>query len=308
MKQLLKHLANLIPIRLLAKSTSPIVLYHSIFEDKPTEFEQGLDNVEPKILYSQLVELKKYYKVVSLRDYIKLSDTRGYACVTFDDAYSNVIENGLKIFEELNIPVTIFVNTATLSGKVFWRDKVRYIINQNLVEEFEKRNNEIRINNKSFYTYTTSNRNNSIYVEKKIDNFIQENEISYEIVDYCVSSEMELINHPLVEYGNHTHNHYVMSSLTEEQQYKEIKNAKEVLENFDLNKNIEVFSLPFGSENDYDHRTAKIVKELGYKKILLSRNRLNTGKVCREELERFMPLESDILFTIKKLFLKKFSI
>lgn len=294
----------LLPLKMLIRSTSPILLYHSIFNESPSELRGILDNVYPNILRYQLRILKSHYKVISVDDYIKLRDKRGYACVTFDDAYQNVIKNGLAVFEELNIPVTIFVNTSTLENKVFWRDKIRYIINNNLVSEFEKfSKNTFQSKERGLYKYTKMKGNNSRIVEGEIDLFFDSLDIAPNLENYCVNSKQQFFKHELISYGNHTHNHYVLSSLSVEEQYDEVKKAKDILSDVNVNQS-KLFSLPFGGNEDYNMSTIDILKELDYEGMLMSRNRINT---YRNDFlhERFMPRENDLINIIKKLSLKE---
>ena len=130
-------ISRLLPFKIIALNSNPILLYHSIFKQVPKNMMDGLDNVMPEILFEQISFLKKHYEIISVDDYIGLRDKNGYACLTFDDGYKTVLDRGLEVFESLNLPITIFLNTSSLEGKIFWRDKVRFIINNNLVEEFK---------------------------------------------------------------------------------------------------------------------------------------------------------------------------
>ena len=47
----------------------------------------------------------------------------------------------------------------------------------------------------------------------------------------------------------------------------------------------------------------KVINELNYSHVLMSRNKMNMN--ASFILERFMPLENNIIFQIKKLFVKK---
>ena len=41
-----------------------------------------------------------------------------YVCVTFDDGYRDVLENGLPVLEELGLPATVFVIGDVLDGRI----------------------------------------------------------------------------------------------------------------------------------------------------------------------------------------------
>ena len=127
-----------------------------------------------------------------------------------------------------------------------------------------------------------------------------------DVKNYCINSEDQLIKHTLVSYGNHSHNHYVLSSLSYKEQYNEISKAKMILDKIDVNKS-NLFSLPFGGSDDYNEDTVDIVNKLGYSGMLMSRNRVNyyTNSEDIALLERFMPFEKNLNLSLKKLFLKE---
>ena len=114
----------------------PVLLYHSL--GKTSKFNK-IDHVNLETLNSQLSFIKKYWKFVSIDEYANAKSKKGIASVTIDDGYKNVIVESLKVFKNLNIPVTIFINSSTFDGKIFWRDKVRYLIENNLVSKYIKK-------------------------------------------------------------------------------------------------------------------------------------------------------------------------
>ena len=95
--------------------------------------------------------------------------------------------------------------------------------------------------------------------------------------NHCLSLDDELMYHPLLHYGNHTDNHFVMSSLSYEQQLKEVSITDTYLRN-SSGQFIPYFSLPFGGINDFNEHTTAICEKMGYRCMLLSRNRLNRIK------------------------------
>lgn len=296
-------------MRIITSNSNPILLYHSVFNNIPDDMHGGLDNVTTDILYEQIYKLKKHFDVIPLDDYVTLKNKKGYSCITFDDGYKSVVDNGLEVFKSLNVPVTIFINTCTLKNKIFWRDKVRFILSNNLVDEFQRFSNKIQhLNDMDFYRYTKNKSNNSIIVESEIDKFLKKKNINLKLKHYGVNLENDLIKHDLITYGNHTHSHYVMSSLTYEEQYSEISNAKNILDKYDLNIS-NVFSLPFGGDKDFNSNTVKALKDLGYKSMLMSKDYLNFLKDQKVDgdlmfLDRFMPMNEPILNNIKRIFLK----
>ena len=130
----LKIMSRFIPIDLLSKSRNPFLLYHSICDRD--YYSNNFHDISVDILYSQLKHLKKSFIFVELDEYIKSKNKMDLAVLTFDDGYSSVIKNGLKILQELDIPATIFINTSFLKGGLFWRDKLRFILDKGYSKKF----------------------------------------------------------------------------------------------------------------------------------------------------------------------------
>jgi peptidoglycan/xylan/chitin deacetylase (PgdA/CDA1 family) len=291
---------------MVSRAACPVLLYHSIAPKVDAWLEQGLDNVPPDFLYRQLSSLKRRFRVVDLEELASMKNRSGHAAVTFDDAYRNVTEWALPVLESLGVPATIFVNTSTLEGKVFWRDKIRYVINKGLSEDFLSYARGIRrVEGVPFYKYTKMPCNNSKALDQELDGFFRERGIELEVGNLCVSSPSDLLNHPLLRYGNHGHSHYVMSSISEAEQREEIFKAKGILAGIDVRKS-RLFSLPFGGREDYDDSTLSLLAEAGYEGMLLSRGALTpaTAPSGFLLLERFMPLRNHLDTFMKKTYFR----
>lgn len=296
-------LASFIPIKLIVNNYNPVILYHSL--GVSSEFRSNIDHVNLKILYSHLKTIQKYWKFVSIDEYVEAKDKKGLASLTIDDGYKNVLDEALDIFENLKIPITIFINSSTFAGKIFWRDKVRYLIDNNKVNQFINSSSLFEEKDaKNFYFVSKNPKYNSIKVENEIDKFIimEKLELNNNF-KFCFDNKGYFLKHPLISYGNHTANHYVLSSLDKDEQYEEIINCKNFIDKFDINKS-KVFSIPFGGEESFNSKTLLHLNDLNYKAILKSTNDLDSFNNSNQ-IDRFMPKTYQIKNTIKKLYLKK---
>lgn len=100
----------------------------------------------------------------------------------------------------------------------------------------------------------------------------------------------DLPDHPLVSYGNHTWNHYVLSSLTPEEQEREIMATEELLDRMGKRRS-RVLAVPFGSEADVTDETFAILRSAGVKAAFRSRARLDFSRREKSGLpvaERYM--------------------
>ena len=131
-----KILLFFIPIKFILNKYNPIFFYHSL--GIASNFTANIDHVDLKTLEKQLRYIQKYWKFVTIDEYVNADNKKGLTSLTIDDGYKNVINEAIKVFEKLEIPITIFINSSTLNGKIFWRDKIRYLIENKMIKYIMK--------------------------------------------------------------------------------------------------------------------------------------------------------------------------
>ena len=295
--------ASFVPMKLIINNYNPVILYHSL--GTSSEFRSNIDHVNLKILYSHLKTIQKYWKFISIDEYVEAKNKKGLASLTIDDGYKNILDEALDIFENLKIPITIFINSSTFTGKIFWRDKVRYLIDNNKVDQFINSSSLFEKKHaKNFYSISKNPKYSSLQVENEIDEFIIMKKLKLSNdYKFCFDNKNYFLKHPLISYGNHTANHYVLSSLNKDEQYEEIIMCKNFIDKFDINKS-KAFSIPFGGDESFNNETLLHLNDLNYKALLKSTNDLDSIN-SSNQIHRFMPKTSKMENTIKKLYLKK---
>ncbi|MEH6630203.1 MAG: polysaccharide deacetylase family protein [Halopseudomonas aestusnigri] len=276
-----------------------VLLYHGIFKDIPSGLESRIHNVRPEVFKRQISWLKQNFDIVTIDDFSKANDRKGLAAVTFDDAYASVFSEALPWLIDEAIPATIFLNSSLVDGDIFWRDKVRYLITNQLIDDFLYYCNKIpwvsEVRRERFYKDTKKPSLNSLVVSDAIDDYFRDREFTEAVaiqLGNVIARRDDLISHPLITYGNHSHSHYVLSSLTEKQQHEEITRCQSWLEESELELS-RIFAAPFGGSLDVNETTNKILVELGVNGLLMSRNSINPSLKCYENgeinvLERYM--------------------
>ena len=259
--------------------TSHILLYHSTFSRIPADLKQSLHNVTPDVMYEQIKWIKQYFDVVDVDDlFSKNDDITGKVAITFDDAYQSVFTEAIPVIESLRVPCTIYVNGISLSGKPFWRDLIRFLINNKMIDDFLQFHSAFCSKNNitatNFYRATKKPSVNSMVMSDMIDDYLESNEITLDDLSYCVTDKNAIVKNSLVSYGNHTYSHYVLSSLNQDQQEAEIKRNDDLLSQCDV-KLSKVFSVPFGGDKDFNTTTIELLAKHNYKGFLYSRNILN---------------------------------
>lgn len=259
---------------------SHVLLYHAVFRDIPPSLRNNLHNVVPDQLHKQLSWMKEQFDIVALDELSHRSSREGTFAVTFDDAYESVFSNALPVLEDLAIPATIFVIGSTLSQQVFWRDKVRLLIQSGRLEEFIEwaqlfcAEHEISAGN--FYKQSKTPGVNSGEVDRLLTEFLSPELATATNLRHCVERADRLLSHPLLTYGNHTFRHYVLTSLDEHDRETEIRRNAALLAELNLRRS-DVFSVPFGGRGSFDAATFETVRSAGYRAALLSRHKVNAN-------------------------------
>lgn len=255
---------------------SPIYLYHSVqFENKILSNKNSkIHNVNYDEVCSQLQKLSKNMDFVSIDQWFDSKNKRGLAAITFDDAYLNIFDGILKELINLKIPSCVFLIGKSLENQLHWREKVTFIIGNKLVYEFEKflsvnEKKNLRIDFNKFYSSSKKLHVSSQLLEKKIDEFIKINKI--EIKSKLINSSSQLISNPYVCYGNHSYNHYLLSTLDYESQYEDIQKSKKTIEKLEVNTT-DTFAVPFGGYRAINKDTILALKKLSINKVLLTNN------------------------------------
>jgi len=284
----------------LANRCGLALLYHSTFASPPPLLGDALHNVSPEDLFRQLETLSRSFHFVSVDEYCTARDLKGLATITADDGYQCVLDEAFGVFEALQIPLAIFVNRSFMETQLFWRDKVRCIMERGRVEAFETRFARAfqRDPGQPFYRYTKDPRNNSIRVVEMLDAFLEDEPAIDEYTQYYTQLGQGLKVHPLVSYGSHSVNHYVLSSLSEDEQWREIDENCRFLKTLPGVHQTRVFSIPFGGNRDYNDATSRLVADAGHSAMLLSRGAVQRNDACHDGLlpmvDRVMPRDAEV--------------
>jgi glycosyltransferase involved in cell wall biosynthesis/peptidoglycan/xylan/chitin deacetylase (PgdA/CDA1 family) len=261
-----------------------------------------VDNLNPDWLYGHISELKKRIRLVAIDELASCRCLRGVGAVTFDDGYRSVMKEALPVFEALDVPFTIFVNTYPLDGRAFWRHKVMHLTNLGLAKECEREfRSVLRIPGQAFSEALKDPRNNTRFVEEEIDRFFERKALKVDLTPQFLSSPAEFVPHRLVWYGNHSHHHRVLASLTAAEQREEVAITKQYLEAIPGIQLSRCVALPFGQAWQANRDTLAAVRDCGYDALLLNRggvNREHATVMGVRVLERFSVTEAPIAWNV----------
>lgn len=259
-----------------------VLVFHSISDkDLVPLFSSGIHRFNCEEFEKKLARLRKGNDFVFVDELVqRVKDgkpLKNLVSITFDDGYLDFAQNALPILEHLNIPSTLFLTTKLSQGGVFWRDKVRYIIDKNLTPEFlEYLRGSLNISHDiSPLEFYQDSKNPELYKSSNMDEWMTAF-FKFKNIDPSLTfkglylGKEDLNPHPLVQYGNHTENHFVMSSLTKDEQLLEIERAQTHLKSLNLPLS-EAFAIPFGDPLSFNQNTLDVARELGFKSVLLAR-------------------------------------
>src|SRR5215469_1251633 len=268
-------IAPAVPVRFLAAGCAPVLTYHACYRRRAPEIP-SVDNVTPDRLYEHISMLKRFVRLLPIDELARSTRLRGIGAVTFDDGYRSVMEHALPVLEALDVPFTIFVNTFAMSGETFWRHKVMYLINQGLEAECERSFRRVRrIPGQSFSEALKDPKNNTKDVIEEVDRFLEYKGLRPEWAPHFLSRPEELIPHRLIWYGNHSHQHDVLASLSDREQLEEIQLTKQYLAGIPGIQLSRCFAIPFGRADQANSGTLAAVKDSGYEVLLLNRGGVN---------------------------------
>jgi len=266
-----------------SKSSVPLC-YHSIPQDHNDHFDSNIHAIPESIFYRQIVSLKKKYSILSIDEFFeeKKKNRKKITAITFDDGYVDVVKQAVPILESLDVPFTIYITTKVLDGQVIWRDKIRWLIQNHLESGFSQflKKEQVKIYSlidwSNFYTATKNKMINSQELESSIDQYLSSSNKILNMKNlYMTEQNLKTLPRNIASIGNHTHNHYFLSSLSESQQYDEINMAKKIINSLDVPVS-NTFAVPFGGYHTFDQGTIEIIKSLGYAGLLMT-NSQNFG-------------------------------
>jgi peptidoglycan/xylan/chitin deacetylase (PgdA/CDA1 family) len=257
------------------KQNYAVLCYHRIADkNKILDKNNPLSGLEvhQDIFEEQIIFLKKKFKILSLNDlkkHIEQKKKDFAISITFDDGYLDNIDLGLPILEKHNVPATIFVITRFLEKKDFmwWYFLWENLNNQKFIFINSKK---ILLKNKAdiinWYGILSKEVINLDHITQK--NYLDKvfgNQLNFNYKDLIFDFDqlVNLSKNKLIEIGSHTLTHAKLTSLNDEEIFKELSISKKIIEE-KIKKKVNFLAYPYGSTNEVNNKIVKIAKEAGY--------------------------------------------
>lgn len=271
-----------------------IMVYHDIVETGYVKSHYNYNTtIDVARFRKQVKYLVKYYTPITLDEFVawKLYNRplpKNPVLFTFDDGHENLFIHALPVLEEFGIKGVFFVKSNSW-GK----------IEQNYCERFLSYTSDYKEGSEQYQLFRSleykkqlellENRKN----DRQYDTLNKE-KYSHLTIEQC--KEILRLGHSI---QSHSVNHYIMSSLEEDDACKEIVESKNSIEDLLCNK-VVCFAYPFGDPNyDYGEREMRIVRSSGYQ-FAFSGEYKNVNGVTRAEnnfsISRFGDVNHDFLY------------
>lgn len=256
-----------------------IVNFHGVKVEKYNPLNKR--HLDRETFIQILQYLKKEFYIAPIGELVSAKEelserplSKPRAFLTFDDGYLNNFTIAAPILNEMNIPATYFIVTASLHDKNFinWPDVVDFIIYKDLRRckfsfgDFTARGGFSYDLNMSLSDYIKKSGIRLTAILNEIQSVFPEteNEIHnfkpfVRMVDAETLSRFK--DSPVLDFGSHTHTHYCLEHLPEDLQLEELSRSRQLLESV-LQRSVNFVAYPDGS---YNASTLKLSQQVGYK-------------------------------------------
>jgi peptidoglycan/xylan/chitin deacetylase (PgdA/CDA1 family) len=289
-----------------------LLMYHRVipFKEAKSVLQAGM-YVEPDTFEMQIYYLKKYFNIVPfnklaslLRGTFHTKGDKPICVLTFDDGWYDFYKFAYPVLKAQNVPATVFLPTKYIGTEGwFWTDQMAY-----LLAEWHNRNKELspdKINIESgedIKKLEEISGTIDIKIEKAISllkkyNYHEINKIlkilkeRWDVEDFSIGRAFlrweevgEMLESGVIHFGSHTHNHSMLTLLTDREIMEELILSKEKLL---LEKAVENDFIPFCYPNgNYNGKVENMVKASGYHAATTTENGWNAGNNSMFRLHR----------------------
>jgi peptidoglycan/xylan/chitin deacetylase (PgdA/CDA1 family) len=255
-----------------------VLVYHRV---TTLQSDPEMLAVTPENFRKQMQHLKDTVPIIRFEEDWQAA-VKPAVAVTFDDGYADNFLEALPILEEVGVPATFFVSTGTIGTRQeFWWHELEHIIleGSNLPGDFTL------IDDPTGRKWPTASDSERLEFYHEMVRLLNQAETGRRDIWLAqirlwagsaagtadthramTVDEMQLLAaSSLVTIGAHTVNHAHLSSLTPPAQKEEIVASKRQLESW-LDREITVFSYPFGQRCDYSKESVALCREAGFTK------------------------------------------
>ena len=267
-----------------------ILMYHRVLDHS---IARGLGHegmyVGKETFDQHLQYLKSRFQIIHLEDGLDFLEQRGgetgtakkpLCAITFDDGWRDVYENAYPLLAKHEVPATVFLPTGYIgTNKLFWPDRLALLLNKRAAGIFDEPLPSLPETDFHTLKLPESASEPGFHVFVNAVKQLKEDDIEKllrTLEEWCgVDPTQEervfldwdevrqMRSSGLVRFGSHTETHRILTTLSENEITKELKNSKERLIETGVAKPKSVlFAYPNGN---YTKRIARLVSSTGYR-------------------------------------------
>ncbi len=267
------------------KGTGAILCYHRVLPGERVRSDvspnRGLA-VSVERFEEQMRHLSENYNVVSMDRMVEHVENGGkefLVAVTFDDGYKDNFQYAYPILKKYGIPATIYVITRFLEGdtSMWWKELWERLAE---VGEFEV---EVCGERRSWRTQGHSAKVQCFREMRKIL-LGSEKEIYLDLLrqisgdspkqypeDCMTAEEARLLDKDdLITIGAHTHSHFCLASLSENEVAEEMMKSREILEKA-LDHPVMHLAYPYGKPDEAGEKDFRIARGCGFSSSVVTK-------------------------------------
>jgi peptidoglycan/xylan/chitin deacetylase (PgdA/CDA1 family) len=265
------------------KRDSLVVLnYHRLGHPALQPYDEGTFSATADEFTAQVAFLKKRYCIITLDEAVEMATTnRGFrgtaVLLTFDDGYLDNFEIAYPILRSAGVQGTFFLISSLVgSREVPWWDRIAFAVKNTIKPlialhyprhvqfDLGTRNcaeviNMLLAQYKALATRPCAARFLA-GVEEACDVQLSASDARL-FLDWRDAAEMKANGMAI---GCHTHTHPVLSQLTVEEQYEELRTVRDTLR-ARLSVPADVLAYPVGKRATFTWETQQVLQQLGYR-------------------------------------------
>jgi len=270
--------------RILTRSHPKILMYHH-FSIQGDKFSTGATNFRKQARY-----LAENFTTMTTSELVKRqsespSKLNNVAIITVDDGYVDFYDIAFPILKEFGLTATFYVTTGFIAGDTWlWTDQLHWMFREKGASAEEIQLNEFylpaaRNDNRTWIerSYALNNHLLTLDDDEKWHALARIAE-NWKLVvpkdpvsEYqpCRLSQLKEMQDYGIEIGGHTVNHPILTNVSTELAYKEIRASLNYL-NDNLGTMPRSFCYPNGNVEDYSPEIEHMVKDAGYTSAVVS--------------------------------------
>jgi peptidoglycan/xylan/chitin deacetylase (PgdA/CDA1 family) len=250
--------------------------FHRIGSGEDTPFDPCVFSCSTSELDNHIGFIKQHFVVISLTELEQLiksksPPTKRYMCLTFDDGYVDNFTNALPVLKKHNVTASFFIATGLVGNNtVPWWDKIAYLIKR-------YKPSEVILsgwNQKIIYSGNQESYIRDILSAVKLCKYSANEQIleierklshstGYPDAEFMSWEQLNTLLAEGMEIGAHSHNHDILTKLTDDELFYELSHSKALLEQY-LPCQVTAFSYPVGNKSTYNQKVIDGLRNTGY--------------------------------------------